>query len=120
MRSFILRGVRPAVLAGVLISAPTFGGDDPPKIKTGGKITNVNNLRKICSAIINCSKENKGLMPQDIVDKAGKPLLSWRVAILPFVEQEELYAQFKLDEPWDSDNNKKLIAKIQFILVRPG
>jgi Protein of unknown function (DUF1559) len=38
-----------------------------------------------------------------------KALLSWRVAILPYIEQDNLYRQFKLDEPWDSENNKKLI-----------
>ncbi len=42
----------------------------------------------------------------------GRPGLSWRVHILPFLEQNELYEQFKLDEPWDSPHNKKLIAKM--------
>ncbi len=41
-----------------------------------------------------------------------KPLLSWRVAILPYIEQGPLYNQFKLDEPWDSEHNKKLIDKM--------
>jgi hypothetical protein len=41
-----------------------------------------------------------------------KPLLSWRVAMLPFLGEVELYKQFKLDEPWDSEHNKKLIAKM--------
>jgi len=44
------------------------------------------------------------------MDKQGKPLLSWRVALLPYVEQDNLYKQFKLDEPWDSEHNKKLLA----------
>jgi hypothetical protein len=51
-----------------------------------------------------------------------KPLLSWRVAILPYIEEDELYKQFKLDEPWDSENNKKLIEKMPKIyapVVRP-
>jgi hypothetical protein len=34
------------------------------------------------------------------------------VALLPYVEQQALYNQFKLDEPWDSENNKKLIEKM--------
>jgi hypothetical protein len=38
--------------------------------------------------------------------------LSWRVAILPFIEQQELYNEFKLDEPWDSEHNKPLIARM--------
>lgn len=48
-----------------------------------------------------------------IYSKDGKtPLLSWRVAILPYIEQLQLYNQFKLDEPWDSEHNKKLIPKM--------
>jgi hypothetical protein len=45
--------------------------------------------------------------------------LSWRVAILPFLEQEELYKQFKLDEPWDSEHNKKLIPQMPWIYRNP-
>jgi hypothetical protein len=44
--------------------------------------------------------------------KDGKRLLSWRVALLPFVEQKALYDQFHLDEPWDSEHNKQLIDKM--------
>jgi hypothetical protein len=43
---------------------------------------------------------------------ADKPLLSWRVALLPYLEQGELYKQFKLDEPWDSEHNKPLLARL--------
>jgi hypothetical protein len=45
-------------------------------------------------------------------DKDGKPLLSWRVHLLPFLDGEALYNEFHLDEPWDSDHNKKLIDRI--------
>ena len=48
--------------------------------------------------------------PADIKGKDGKPLLSWRVAILPYLDLDFLYAQFKFDEPWDGPNNKKLAA----------
>lgn len=50
----------------------------------------------------------------------GKALLSWRVAILPFIEQQVLYSQFKLDEPWDSPNNIKLLARMPKIYMLPG
>ncbi len=40
------------------------------------------------------------------------PLLSWRVAILPFLGEEGLYKEFRLDEPWDSEHNNKLIPKM--------
>lgn len=45
-------------------------------------------------------------------DKKGKPLLSWRVHLLPYVGEAALYQQFHLDEPWDSEHNKKLLAKM--------
>jgi hypothetical protein len=52
-------------------------------------------------------------------DKQGRPLLSWRVHILPYLEQEELYKQFHLDEPWDSEHNKQLLAKMPSIYAAP-
>ncbi|HKB04137.1 MAG TPA: DUF1559 domain-containing protein, partial [Gemmataceae bacterium] len=50
--------------------------------------------------------------PADITDKAGKPLLSWRVELLPYMEQADLYKQFRRDEPWDSEHNLQLLAKM--------
>jgi hypothetical protein len=52
------------------------------------------------------------LPPAAVLGQDGKPLLSWRVLILPYIEQSELYKQFKLDEPWDSEHNRKLIARM--------
>ena len=57
------------------------------------------------------------------MSKDGRPLLSWRVQILPFLDDDELtklYKEFKLDEPWDSDHNKKLIAKMPNVYALPG
>jgi prepilin-type processing-associated H-X9-DG protein len=45
-------------------------------------------------------------------DKDGKPLLSWRVHLLPYLGHQDLYKQFKLDEPWDGPHNKKLLARM--------
>ena len=55
---------------------------------------------------------NKHFPPAAIRDKDGKPLLSWRVAVLPFLEEGAVYKEFHLDEPWDSEHNKALIAKM--------
>jgi hypothetical protein len=49
------------------------------------------------------------LPPAVVRDKDGKPLYSWRVALLPFLEENQLYTQFKLDEPWDSEHNKRFL-----------
>ena len=58
------------------------------------------------------NRRNKHFPPAAICDKDGKPLLSWRVAILPYLEQGDLYKQFHLDEPWDSPHNSSLIEKM--------
>jgi uncharacterized protein (TIGR03067 family) len=59
------------------------------------------------------SDQHKPLPPPAITSKDGKPLLSWRVAILPYllgkVDYGPLYKEFKMDEPWDSEHNKKLL-----------
>jgi prepilin-type processing-associated H-X9-DG protein len=49
----------------------------------------------------------------------GQPLLSWRVHLLPHLSQGALYKQFRLNEPWDSEHNKKLIAKMP-VVYRPA
>jgi hypothetical protein len=50
--------------------------------------------------------------PADLLDKKGKAILSWRVALLPYIEQNDLYKQFKVDEPWDSKHNLALLDKM--------
>jgi hypothetical protein len=77
-----------------------------------------NNLKQIILAVHNYDSAN-GDLPGDILDKAGKPLLSWRVHLLPYVEALDLYQQFKLDEPWDSKNNRPLLEKMPKVFASP-
>ena len=79
-----------------------------------------NNLRQIALAMHNYHDTYNKFPSAAICDKAGKPLLSWRVAILPYIEQGELFKKFKLDEPWDSANNKKLIPLMPNVYGIPG
>lgn len=72
----------------------------------------VNNLKQIGLAMHNFHSANDRFVPAAIKDKNGKPLLSWRVAILPYIEHQALYAKFHLDEPWDSPNNKALLNEM--------
>jgi hypothetical protein len=72
-----------------------------------------NNLKQIGLAMHNYHDQSGALPLHAIYSKDGKtPLLSWRVAILPYIEEGPLYMAFKLDEPWDSAHNKKLIARM--------
>lgn len=52
-----------------------------------------------------------GTMPS-YFEKSGRPKLSWRVHILPYIDQNELYQKFHLDEPWDSPHNKPLLDQM--------
>lgn len=71
----------------------------------------LNNLKQILLAMHNYESAY-GQFPNDITDKNGKPLLSWRVRLLPYMEHDALFKEFKLDEPWDSETNKKLLKKM--------
>ena len=55
----------------------------------------------------------------DVGQKGGRPLLSWRVHILPQLGHEALYQQFKLDEPWDSPNNIRLLNQMPAVYGSP-
>jgi hypothetical protein len=80
----------------------------------------LNNLKQIALAMHNYHSAYNTFPPAAVCNKKGTPLLSWRVLILPYLEQEELFKQFQLDEPWDSEHNKKLIGKMPKIYRLPG
>ena len=87
-------------------------------LSSAAQAQNANNLRQIGLAMHSYHDVFTRLPAHAIYSKDGKtPLLSWRVTILPFIEQQDLYNQFKLDEPWDSDHNKKLIAKMPRLYI---
>lgn len=73
--------------------------------------TSSNNLKQIGLAMHNYHDVN-GNLPLNTVGKDGKPILSWRVHILPYIEEDKLYREFKLDEAWDSEHNMKLVERM--------
>ena len=84
------------------------------------RMSSMNNLKQIMLALLNYESAYRKLPQQAITDADGNPLLSWRVAILPFIEQNDLYEQFHLDEPWDSEHNIKLLDKMPAIYHHPS
>ena len=77
------------------------------------------NLRDLAVAL-HSYHDAKGRFPAVAgFDNQNKPLLSWRVHLLPYLDQEKLYKEFHLDEPWDSEHNKKLIAKMPAVFANP-
>ena len=80
----------------------------------------VNNLKQIALGMHNFVSDKGALPPAAISSADGKPLLSWRVALLPYLGQDSLYKQFKLDEPWDSPSNLALLAQIPNVYRCPS
>ncbi len=84
------------------------------------RMTSTNNLKEIAIGVHSFHDAN-GYCPNNITDKkTGKALLSWRVAILPYLEQANLYKQFKIEEPWDSEHNLKLARIAVKTYSQPG
>jgi hypothetical protein len=80
--------------------------------QAAGTLRSSNNLKQIALSM-HSHHDAYGNFPISAPLKKTDPIqLSWRVQILPFIEQDALYKEFKLDEPWDSDHNKKLIDRM--------
>jgi type II secretory pathway pseudopilin PulG len=80
----------------------------------------MNNMKQLMLALHVYYDAKKSFPAHAICDADGKPLLSWRVAILPYLGQESLYNEFHLDEPWDSDHNKPIVAKMPQVFNNPS
>ncbi|MFP6764592.1 MAG: DUF1559 domain-containing protein, partial [Planctomycetaceae bacterium] len=60
-------------------------------------------------AVANYVENNGHYPPAYVADANGRPLLSWRVLLLPWLDADELYRQFNLEEPWDGPTNLSLL-----------
>ncbi|MGC4007247.1 MAG: DUF1559 domain-containing protein [Pirellulales bacterium] len=72
----------------------------------------INNLKMIALAMHNHHDTYRGFPTSALLRGDSKYPMSWRVAILPFIEEDVLYREYKIDEPWDSEANKKVLAKM--------
>jgi hypothetical protein len=79
-----------------------------------------NNLKQIGLGLHSYHDTTGSFPARANFDAAGKPLLSWRVQMLPYLDQSELYKEFRQDEPWDSEHNKKLLARMPEVFRAPG
>lgn len=83
------------------------------------RMSSSNNLRQIGLSLLNYESAYKRLPGRMVKSKEGKPLLSWRVLMLPFLEENQLYNEFHLDEPWDSEHNIKLLERMPAVYANP-
>lgn len=114
-----IEDLRPKVeVPGTAPAAPS--APSPASTEAIRKAQSANNLKRLGIAIHNYHDAYNRFPPACSTDEDGKPLLSWRVHVLPYVDQQALYDQFRLDEPWDSEHNKTLTAKMPATFRSPN
>jgi prepilin-type processing-associated H-X9-DG protein len=79
-----------------------------------------NNLKQIALALHNYHDVHRCFPAAYLTDKDGKPLHSWRVALLPYLEQQQLYEQYNFNEPWDSPNNLAVAQRMPDVFRCPS
>lgn len=103
-----------AVLGGIMVPAVQKVRD------AADRMTSQNNLKQIGIALHNYHDAMGAFPPAVVRDKNGKALYSWRVLILPYLEQDVIYKNWKKDEPWDSPHNKPLSDVVLKVYTIPG
>ncbi|QDS91454.1 hypothetical protein FF011L_01840 [Roseimaritima multifibrata] len=76
-------------------------------IEANDRIDCVENVQRITLGMLLYEREHGTLPPAYSVDATGKPLHSWRVLLLPYLGEQELWGKLRIDEPWDSEHNRQ-------------
>ena len=109
----IVTAVKPAGLEQFIASLPAAIRKARDAAKgSAERLTRLNHVKQIASAMHEYHERRLSLPPAALCDKQGKPLLSWRVAILPYLGEGRLYMDFRQNEPWDSPANKQLLERM--------
>jgi hypothetical protein len=94
-------------------------GADVDGSQAAAQLKSVNNLKQIMHALHTYASANGHFPPAVVYGPDDRPWHSWRVLILPYLEQAELYNQYDLGQPWDSENNKKLLEHLPDVYRDP-
>lgn len=116
--STFLKLMTAVVIIGLLITLLMPG--IPSAREAARRMQCSNNMRQIVLAFHAYHDQHGCFPPTYTVDEKGQPLQSWRVLILPYVEQKELYEKIRLDEPWDSEYNRQFHTAVPRIYQCPS
>jgi hypothetical protein len=125
---WIIGGIAAGVVvlaAGIVVLLLVLGGGASGDRMSSSEEPNAaaissNNLHQIGLAMHSYNANYGRLPPAVVYDKDGKPLYSWRVLLLPFLERNDLAQEFHYDEAWDSPHNKTLLERIPKVYQHPG
>ena len=100
------------VIFGLLILIVTLF---PPAVETHGRggdriFCNIH-LNQIGLALLEYNAKYSSLPPAFVRGPDGQPWHSWRVLILPFMDQQQLFDEYRFDEPWNGPHNRKLLTR---------
>jgi hypothetical protein len=84
------------------------------------RMTCANHLKEIALALHNYHDAYGTFPPAYVADSNGRPMHSWRVLLLPFLEEKTLYEQYAFDEPWDGPNNRQLLPRMPQVYACPS
>lgn len=89
--------------------------------KAAQRLQGLNNLKQLSLALLNFEAVHRSYPPAVLMGKDNKGGVphSWRVAMLPYLDAQDLYDQYKFDEPWDSESNKQVLAKMPAVFRAP-
>jgi hypothetical protein len=113
--SAVIWAVMGALLFACVLHNPLDHGPQPAR-----RMQCSNHLKQIGLALQNYFDAYQSLPPAYIADRTGKPMHSWRVLILPYMERADLYKRYCFDEPWNGPNNSKLHNEIVEIFCCPS
>lgn len=118
------RGPTKSILAGAVVSLLLCAGILTPSIwqaREAARVSSCNcNLKQIGLALHNYKATYGTLPPAYVADEQGRPMHSWRVLLLPFLDQVELYEAYDFSEPWNGPNNSKLLNRIPKFYICPS
>lgn len=105
-----LAGARFCVILAILIVATTVGSWPIIHVarESSRRSSCANHLKQLGLALLHYHGQHGCLPPACVVGEDGKPMHSWRVLVLPYLEEESLFRAYHLDEPWDGPNNAKI------------
>lgn len=101
------------ILAGLLMPAVKMANTSPRRNDTAS------NLKQIGIALHDYHDTYGSLPPAIVTDDTDRPLYSWRVLLLPYFDRQDLYDQFDLSQPWDSETNQRLVQQMPAVFESP-
>ena len=113
----VLQGTVPnSVYPMIAVAMPAMSASATAAMRT----QSMNNMKQIALALLNYESVYRHFPPAVVIDKESGEKRSWRVEILPYLEQAELYNAYRKNEPWDSPANLKLLAQMPEVFAVPG